>query len=177
MVQRRAEVNQIARLCWTHNARYGCGVTIIVRRHEGLPLNLIRFSGAVDMAQLAAIGRLQAARLELVTQPALHIVEPNADFSSVDMNALTALREHYVSLLSSHPDAASRQSAWVCLSDRARPHIFFWLSGRRADDGLHTDARLKASVADAVRWLGLDASFVDLIETGAGFEEITRIDT
>lgn len=152
-------------------------MTVIVRRHEGLPLNLIRFSAAVDMAQLSAIGRLQAGRLELVTQTALHIVEPSADFSAIDMNALTALREHYVTLLAAQPAASGRQSAWVCLSDRARPHIFFWLSGRNVDDGLHTEARLKASVADAVEWLGLESSVTDLIETGAGFSEIARFET
>jgi hypothetical protein len=90
------------------------------------------------------------------------------------LSALDALRENYQSLLAPTPKTTPRRSAWICPSERTRPYLYYWLSGRRADDGLGTEVRMVANLAAACDWLGLADNARAVVLSGGGFEEVAR---
>lgn len=110
-------------------------MSIVILANETLSLHLIRFGNVVDRNQLFALYGAHERRRDWAGADTVHVIDSNADLSSVASEDLDALRARYRVLHTSIEFFLLRRSAWVCLAPKVRALAEYWLRDRHSRDG------------------------------------------
>lgn len=145
-------------------------MTIVLRRNEGLELNLVEYRETVTLPELKCLAAFATAQPLYMKSDSLNVILPGAAFA-VDQATLDALFELYRELYATLSFEMLRRSAWVCLSPEAAPALAHWLSGD-ARQGMSSAVRGFDSMAEAGEWLLLNPAESAAAERGEGFAHV-----
>lgn len=148
---------------------------IVLSHNQELDLNLFTYSGQVTFAELKSLAAFQEQNPQHLRRDGLSVLSADCHFDAVDLKALDALFSRYLSLYAPIDFQILRRSAWICISDRAREHLHYWLGGRDTK-AMSVAVGNFDTLAEAADWLLLSASDIEALETGEGFDEIARFD-
>lgn len=151
-------------------------MSIVLRHSETLELNIIDYMGAISPHQLKAVAAYGAHHPPFLQVDCLNVVQPDADFSSVDLCVLDALFERYRRLYASLEFQIYRRSAWLCFNPAAERHVEYWTSTRDLRQVISSTVRRFDTLAEAADWLVLGPAELQLLERRESFREITRFD-
>lgn len=121
---------------------------ITLSMHRRLGFHLVRFGDVVTFTELAELGRLHSAIPQFAGADAIHIIEPDADLSRLQLSELDVLRAHYAQLQRSLDLYLVRRAAWVCSTAATCRLVEYWLDGRHSRDGQQTEVVMAADVAE-----------------------------
>lgn len=148
-------------------------MTVVLRHHEKLELNLVEYTGSVSLAELKAVAAFMAHHPNLLQRDGLNLILPNADFSTIPLPELDRLFEYYTTLFAPLNLQIMRRAAWVCQSQFAQTHIRRWLAGDMRK-GMSSNVRQFGTLAEAGDWLLLNDAEFALVQRGEGFTDIAR---
>jgi hypothetical protein len=147
-------------------------VAISFRHHDGLALNLALYSGDVHFEELKAQADFLANNPRLLRLDCVSIIEQDADFSPVSLEAIDQLFSHYRILFAPLSMQLFRRSAWLCRNERARPYMNYWLGDRDTRSAVASDVRSFEDEVDAGAWLALTEAEIDRLRRRDGFREL-----
>jgi hypothetical protein len=146
---------------------------ITLSMHRRLGFHLIRFEGVVTFDELVELGRLHAAFPVFAAADAIHIIEPDADMSQLQLSQIDLLREHYAHLQKGLDLYLVRRSAWICSTATTCRLVEHWLDGRHSLDGQQTEVVIAADL-EGVSPLFLREE-IEAVKEAQEFTQITRI--
>lgn len=150
-------------------------MTLVVWHNERLELNRVDYIGAVSMAELSQLAAFNAANPTWVTYDCLSVVQPGADFLSINFAELDALSGKYRAIYEPLNFLILRRAAWLCLSAAAMTHVRHWIGDpREKREAMSSDLRLFESYEGAAEWLLLRPGEIEKVQAGEGFTEIFR---
>lgn len=146
---------------------------ITLSMHRRWSFHVVRFEDVVTFAELTELGRLHSAFPVFAAADAIHIVEPEADLSSLHLDELDVLRDHYARLQQGLDLYLVRRSAWVCSTAATCRLVEYWLDGRHSRDGQKTEVVMAADVADVFPLFSRDE--IEAVKIQDEFTQISRI--
>lgn len=149
-------------------------MTVALWHNATLELNRAEYSGLVTVAELMALADFQALNPRWLSYDCLNIILPGADFDAIPFDALDGVFQKYRTLFEPKQFVIFRRSAWICQSAAAENHLHHWVGGRDTREGMSSDLRRCATVAEACEWLILGPANTAAAESGQGFDEIVR---
>lgn len=149
---------------------------VVLRHNELLELNIAEYRGAITVAELEGVANFLAANSSFLKCDCLSVAFPGASFEAVAFEDLDHVFGRYKTLYAPINFQIIRRSAWICFSPAAQPYIDHWSGKRDARESMSTTLRQFASFDEAADWLVLSEAETLALQTGAGFEELARID-
>lgn len=153
-----------------------CGLaemSITLLMHRRLGFHLLRFQDLVTFAELAELGRMHSAIPAFAAADTIHIIEPDADMSRLQLSELAMLRAHYAQLQRSLDLYLVRRAGWVCSTAATCRLVEYWLDGRHSRDGQKTEVVMAADVADLCPLFSQDE--IEAVQLSREFTHVTRI--
>lgn len=147
---------------------------ILLRYSETLNLSFVECAGAVSTAELGALAACAAKDSALLESDSLNVIRPDADFSAVDIPALSALYARFQTLYAPIKLEVYRRTAWVCQNPSAQAHVDLFAGSRDAGKTFSTNARRMETLSEAGEWLMLSDVELAQVESGEGFTQIAR---
>jgi hypothetical protein len=151
-------------------------VPVVLRHNDTLELNLAEYHGAVSFAELKAVADYMAANRSFLKCDCLSVVFPAAHFDGVEIEALNKLFGQYKILYAPINFQIIRRSAWLCFSPGAQALVDHWSGKREAREAMSTTLRQFATYEEAGDWLVLSEAETLALQTGAGFDDLARIE-
>ncbi len=151
-------------------------VPVVLRHNEALELNLAEYHGAVSFGELKAVAEYLAANRAFLKQDCLSVVFPAAHFDGVELAALNKLFGQYQVMYAPLNFQIIRRSAWLCFSPAAQAHVDHWSGKREAREAMSTTICQFATYEEAGDWLVLSEAETLALQTGAGFDELARLE-
>lgn len=149
---------------------------VVLRHNELLELNIAEYHGSITLAELQAVADYLAVNRTFLKFDCLSVVLPGATFDDVAFDDLDRIFGRYRTLYAPINFQIIRRSAWICFSPAAQAHIDHWSGKRDAREAMSTTLRQFASFEEAGDWLVLSEAETLALQTGAGFDELARLD-
>ncbi|MEZ5957873.1 MAG: hypothetical protein R3C27_11760 [Hyphomonadaceae bacterium] len=149
---------------------------VALRHNQTLELNTAEYSGAITLAELQALADWLSANPTFLRYDTLNVVMPGSRFVSVEFEALDRIFGRYKSLYAPISFQIIRRSAWICFSPIAQPLVDHWSGKRDAREAMSTTLRQFSSFEEAGDWLVLSEAETLALQTGTGFDELSRFE-
>jgi hypothetical protein len=151
-------------------------VPVVLRNNELLELNIAEYHGAITLAELQGVADFLAANPSFLRRDCLSVVFPGGVFEGVEFDALDHIFGRYKTLYAPINFQIIRRSAWICFSPAAQAHVDNWSGRRDAREAMSTTLRQFASFEEAGDWLVLSEAETLALQSGAGFDDLARIE-
>jgi hypothetical protein len=131
-------------------------LTIRAKTHPGLPLNTVLLENTVSKAEFFGLVEFykqassQAAKIDSV-----YVFERGVVLQGIDREALVEFKRALVDALASVQRQIYIRTAHVCREPGCLPLLEAWATMSRPDDGLFSQPRVVADLAEAGAWLAL----------------------
>lgn len=130
----------------------------------------------MSAAEMIALAEYQIEHPDWLAYDGFNLIAADADFSRVRIEDLDAVVAKYRTLFEPSALVIFRRSAWVSFNPSAQAQLNHWIARRNTRREQTLEARQFETFADAAAWLTLPADKASILETGEGFDELTRYD-